>query len=127
MKTKKPHIKRRTFLWLLGSALVGVFLSIRFLYNPSKRLQFKLEELGFQVDKKELDKFWEAYMDVSKGESKHPFRVLRTYVFEPREANICLFLLSSNALDKKEGEPIQFIALYSAYSRPCFHPFLEKG
>lgn len=127
MKEKSTPIKRRTFIWLLGSAIIGFFLFIRFIYSPSRRLQGKLEELGYSVEVEEIDKFWEAYLDISKGNNQHLMRVLRTYLVEPRDQNVSLFLLSSNALDKDEADNIQFITLYSAYSRPCFHPFLAKA
>lgn len=127
MLKKASNIGRRKFLALLGSALVGVFLGVRFIYNPSKRLQIRLEELGFSVEVEELDKFWSAYLDISKGAALHFLRVLRTYAIEPREQNVSLFLLSSNAFDKKETEKVQFVVLYSPYTRPCFHPFLQKA
>jgi len=127
MPKKVNNIGRRRFLALLGSVLVGAFIFMRFIYSPSKRLQIKLEELGFSVGGKELDKFWSAYLKISKDSGLHPLRVIRTYLIEPRDQNVSLFLLSSNAFEKKEGEAIRFITLYSPYSRPCFHPFLEKA
>lgn len=121
------RIGRRKFLALLGSALMGVFLWVRFIYTPSKRLQAKLEELGFSVEVEELDKFWTAYLDISQDSPVHMLRVLRTYAIEPRDQNVALFLLSSNAFDKKEEEKVQFVVLYSPYKRPCYHPFLQKA
>ena len=84
-----------------------------------------MAELGFEVEKEEVQKFWEAWFE-RMGEQlddyayRYPFHFMR----EPLEERVKLFLYSSNALTKGENEAIRFVKLYTPYERPCFHPFL---
>ena len=107
--------------------LLGIFAYLRFFSTPSTRLRKRLSELGFEVEKEEVQKFWEAWFD-QMGEKidayamRYPFH----YVREPLEERVKLFLYSSNALTKGDNEAIRFVKLYTPYERPCFHPFLAQ-
>ena len=105
--------------------LLGGFAFLRFFSTPSSRLRKRLSELGFEVEKEELQKFWEAWFEqmgekIESYAMRYPFH----YVREPLEERVKLFLYSSNALTKEEHEAIRFVKLYTPYERPCFHPFL---
>ncbi|MDW3649912.1 MAG: hypothetical protein R8P61_22765 [Bacteroidia bacterium] len=119
------NISRRRFIVGFLMLLLGVLAYVRFFSTPASRLKKRLSRLGFEVEKEELQKFWEAwFMQMENQLDAYSFRYPIHYLREPLEDRVKLFLYSSNALTKNGDEPIRFIKLYTPYERPCFHPFL---
>ncbi|MCI4670951.1 MAG: hypothetical protein MRZ79_22635 [Bacteroidia bacterium] len=123
-------MNRRRFLGILMMGAILLGLGGFFLRNKVALLQAKLESIGFEVEKIELEKFWKAWMDFKWGAEgriwKYYLLISMEYLNEPRDETVRMFLLSSNALNAAKNERIKFEELYHPYKKVCAHPFAQK-
>lgn len=112
---------------MLGLGTVSLGILGFLLRDRISLLQKKLVDIGFEVEKKEVAKFWQAWIDQqwnAKGRIwKYYVLISLQYLQEPRDETVRTFLLSSNALRIEDGEKIQFNELYHPYRNMCGHPF----
>lgn len=120
-------MRRRRFIATLGLGAIGLAILAFFLRSRVALLQKKLAAIGFKVEREEVHLFWRAWMDQKWGARdriwKYYVLIGLEYLQEPRDETVRMFLLSSNALQAKEGEKIRFEGLYHPYKKVCGHPF----